>query len=225
MGVKKLTVECLPAYPYGMDLPMNASSNTLVRFDWKQNQDSMVNSASLDRVFEHVKVNGPCLWPAAASSLSWVHDADLRAKVVQRFGYMAKLWKNKRKAEEEAEKKAAEAAEQEAEDGVIAESEAVQSAMTTSAKNARAMSVSVKINKGVYVDLPFDQKLQQRVRKRPNSEYEDKKYDSAFTLAAMSADEDEADPAPGEAKKYVSRAPDYRSELVSNWSVDLLMTY
>ncbi|KIM81159.1 hypothetical protein PILCRDRAFT_24856, partial [Piloderma croceum F 1598] len=43
---------------------------------------------------------------------------------------------------------------------------------------------------------------------------EDKKYDSAFTLAAMSADEDEADPAPGEAKKYVSRAPDYRSKLV-----------
>jgi len=220
MGVKKLTAECLPAYPYVMDLPMNVSSNTLVRFDWKQNQDSMINSASLDRIFEHVKVNRPRLWPVAASALSQVHDADLRAKVVQRFAYMAKLWKNKRKVEDKAEKKAAEAAEQEAEDGVIAESEAVQSAMTTSAKNACATSVSVKINKGVRVNLPFDQKLQQRVRKCPNSEYEDKKYNSAFTLAAMSAD-----PAPGEAKKYVSRAPNYRSELVSNWSVNLLMTY
>ena len=37
----------------------------------------------------------------------------------------------------------------------------------------------------------------------------DLKYDAAFTLAAMSADEDEADPEPGEAKRYVSRAPDY----------------
>jgi hypothetical protein len=147
MGVKKLNAECLPGYPYGMDLPKNASGNTLVRFDWKQNQDNAINSASLDRVFEHVKINGPHLWPAAASALSQIHDADLRAKVVQRFGYMAKLWKNKRKAEEEAEKKAAEAAEQEAEDGIIAESEAVQSAMTTSAKNARAASVSVKLTK------------------------------------------------------------------------------
>lgn len=54
------------------------------------------------------------------------------------------------------------------------------------------------------------------MRKRANSEYKDSKYDSAFTLAAMSADEDEADPEPGEAKRYVSRAPDYRSELVSD---------
>jgi hypothetical protein len=69
---------------------------------------------------------------------------------------------------------------------------------------------------GFHNNSPFRQKLQQRVRKRPNSEYKDSKYDSAFTLAAMSADEDEADPEPGEAKRYVSRAPDYRSELVSN---------
>jgi len=54
------------------------------------------------------------------------------------------------------------------------------------------------------------------VRKRANSEYKDSKYDAAFTLAAMSADEDEADPEPGEAKRYVSHAPDYRSELVSD---------
>jgi len=53
----------------------------------------------------------------------------------------------------------------------------------------------------------------------------DKKYDSVFTLTAMSAADNEADPAPGEAKKYVSHAPDYRSELVSNWLVNLLMIY
>ena len=37
----------------------------------------------------------------------------------------------------------------------------------------------------------------------------DLKYDAAFTLVAMSADEDEADPEPEEAKRYVFRAPDY----------------
>jgi hypothetical protein len=68
---------------------------------------------------------------------------------------------------------------------------------------------------GFYNDSLFQQKLQQQVRKCANSEYKDSKYNSAFTLAAMSADEDEADPEPGEAKRYVSRAPDYRSELVS----------
>jgi hypothetical protein len=135
---------------------------------------------------------------------------------------MAKLWKNKCKAEEEAEKKAAG---QEVEDGIIAESEAVQSVMIISAKNAHTASVNVKINEGVCGDLPFDQKLQQWVHKCPNSEYMDKKYDSAFTLTAMSTNEDEIDPAPGEAKKYVSQAPDYMSELVSNQSVDSLMTY
>jgi len=69
---------------------------------------------------------------------------------------------------------------------------------------------------GFHNDSLFRQKLQQRVRKRANSEYKDSKYDAAFTLAAMSADEDEADPEPGEAKRYVSHAPDYRSELVSD---------
>jgi hypothetical protein len=54
------------------------------------------------------------------------------------------------------------------------------------------------------------------VRKHANSEYKELKYDSAFTLVAMFADEDEADPEPGEAKRYVSRAPNYRSEFVSD---------
>lgn len=62
---------------------------------------------------------------------------------------------------------------------------------------------------------PFQQKLEQRLRKRANSAFKDPKYDAAFTLAAMSADEDEVDPLPGSTKKYISRAPDYRSELVS----------
>jgi hypothetical protein len=132
---------------------------------------------------------------------------------------------DKCKADEEAEKKAAEATEQQAKDGIVVESEAVQSAMATSAKKAHTTSVSIKINKGVCVDLAFDQKLQQQVRKLPNSKYKGKKYDSVSTLAAMSADEDEADPAPGEAKKFVSCAPDYRSKLVSNLLANLMMTY
>lgn len=33
----------------------------------------------------------------------------------------------------------------------------------------------------------------------------------------MSADEDEADPEPGKPKRFVSRAPDYRSEEVSEY--------
>ena len=68
---------------------------------------------------------------------------------------------------------------------------------------------------GFYNNSLFQQKLQQQVRKRANSEYKNLKHDSAFTLVAMSADEDEANPKPGEAKRYVAHAPNYRSEFVS----------
>jgi hypothetical protein len=54
------------------------------------------------------------------------------------------------------------------------------------------------------------------VHKCANSEYKDSKYNAAFTLVAMSADEDEADPELEEAKRHVSHAPDYRCKLVSD---------
>ena len=147
MGVKKLGVDNLPGFPFGMDtvsFPKDTTGNPLVRFDWKKGPDHSVNSTGLDRIYEHVKNNGPGLWPAAASALSNIHIGDLRAKVIQRYTYMSTQWKKKQKLEKEAEKRAEEAAELAAADGIVAESEAIESAMTTSGKNARVGAVSVK---------------------------------------------------------------------------------
>lgn len=57
--------------------------------------------------------------------------------------------------------------------------------------------------------------MEQRERKRVGSAYTDGKYDSAFTLNAMSDDEDECDPDDDKAKQFISYAPDYRSVEVS----------
>ena len=92
---------------------------------------------------KHVKNNGPSLWPAAASALSNIHTRDLRVKVVQCYTYMLTQWKKKRKLEKEAEKRAEEAVELAAADGIVAESEAIESAMMTSGKNACVGTVSV----------------------------------------------------------------------------------
>ena len=58
--------------------------------------------------------------------------------------------------------------------------------------------------------------MEQRERKREGSAYTDGKYDSAFTLTAMSDDEDDPDPEQGKAKRFISHAPDYRSNEVSS---------
>jgi hypothetical protein len=149
MGVKKLGVDNLPGFPFGIDtasesFPKDTTGNPLVRFDWKKGPDHLVNSTGLDRVYEHVKNNGPGLWPAAASALSNIHIGDLRVKVVQHYTYMSTQWKKKRKLEKEAEKRAEDAAELAAADGIVAESEAIESAMTTSGKSAHVGAVSVK---------------------------------------------------------------------------------
>jgi hypothetical protein len=102
MGVKKLGVDNLPGFLFGVDtaaFPKDMTGNPLVRFNWKQGPDHLVNSTGLDGIYEHVKNNGPSLWPAAASALSNIHTRDLREKVVQRYTYMLTQWKKKQKLE------------------------------------------------------------------------------------------------------------------------------
>lgn len=148
MGVKKLGVEYLPGFPFGMDassFPKDATGNPLVRFDWKHGPDHSINSSTLDRIYDHVKSNGPSLMPAAASALSTIHAGDLKAKVVQRYTYMSTQWKKKQKLDEEAERKAEEAAEQAAADGIIEAIEADARRLSTSVKNSRGGAVRIKV--------------------------------------------------------------------------------
>lgn len=122
--------------------PKDASGNALIRVDWKQHADHAINAPALERVFAHVKQNGATLWPLAASALAEILDIDLKAKVVQRFQYMASSYKRKAKDDAEAERKAAEADEIAAADGIADESETLESRMSRSTKNSRAQAVS-----------------------------------------------------------------------------------
>ncbi|KAL0564407.1 hypothetical protein V5O48_017638 [Marasmius crinis-equi] len=64
--------------------------------------------------------------------------------------------------------------------------------------------------------------MKQRQRKRPGSAYEDKKYDGAFTIAnAMSDYEDDPQVVPGQPKRYIAHAPDWRSEALARLYADI----
>ena len=149
MGVKKLGIDNLPGFLFGIDtasksFPKDTIGNPLVWFDWKKGPDHLVNSTGLDCVYEHVKNNRPGLWPAAASALSNIHIGDLRVKVIQCYMYMLTKWIKKQKLEKQAEKRAEDAVELAAADGIVVESEAIESAMMTSGKNTHVGAVSVK---------------------------------------------------------------------------------
>ena len=62
-----------------------------------------------------------------------------------------------------------------------------------------------------------------RLHKIKGTEYDVPKYATAFTLPAMSDDEDDPNHKEGSEKKYISRAPDYRSVEVSTHFDDNLL--
>ena len=47
------------------------------------------------------------------------------------------------------------------------------------------------------------------ILKKAATQYTSAKYAMAFTIAAMSDDDDDPDPVEGEPKRYASHAPDY----------------
>ena len=65
------------------------------------------------------------------------------------------------------------------------------------------------------------QKKEARERKRPLSKYTDSKYNAAFTINAMSDDDDDPELIAGEAKRYLSIRPSYRSDQVSHLLLNL----
>jgi hypothetical protein len=60
------------------------------------------------------------------------------------------------------------------------------------------------------------QKKEAHERKWPLSQYTDSKYDTAFTINAMSDDDDDPELIAGEAKRYLLIRPSYRSDQVSH---------
>ncbi|KAF7979472.1 hypothetical protein HWV62_42295 [Athelia sp. TMB] len=209
LGVKKLVPKDLPSYPAGFDRqndawPSDETGAKLTRFDCKQKFEHATNQEAYREIMQHVKHNGPTLFPAAAEGLREILEGDLADRVEQRVKYMLKgaaaaareAGTNHVRAR--AQTVNGEDGQDEDEDGEKEEEEqSGKGALKRSQKNARVAS-----------------KLEQRERKREGSAYTDEKYNSAFTLTAMSDNDDDPAPEDGRAKRYISHAPDFRSAMV-----------
>ena len=106
LGIRSLVPRKLPSYPYQISResaawPVDASTqNKLTRFDWKQTIDHTTNQVAFKEVLEHIKSNGPTLFPAAAESLSRILDGDLTERVRTRVKYLIKEAKKSQTARE-----------------------------------------------------------------------------------------------------------------------------
>lgn len=221
LGVKNLVPKELPSYPAGFDRtsaawPEDDTGAKLTRLDCKQKIEHERNQVAYQEILQHVKHNGSALCPAAAQGLREILEGDLASRVEQRMKYILKTAAAAaRDAQTSVRAQTADrdGDDDEAEQG-DGEGEQRENALKRSKKNARVQSVS-KLTARRHKSLNHLQKLEQRERKRVGSAYTDAKYNSAFTLTAMSDDDDDPEPEDGRAKRYISHAPDYRSNEVS----------
>lgn len=146
LSITKLEAKHLPSFPYQIDRvsdawPRDATGVPLTRFDWKQNHDHQTNQSGITDVFNHVKYNGPTLFPGSAGALCKIFDDHLKEKIVDRFKYMAKQFCGLQKKGDA--RRDAETEERETENG--SETEPVEGGDSSrSKKNARVKGVRLK---------------------------------------------------------------------------------
>ncbi|TFK48360.1 hypothetical protein OE88DRAFT_1810278 [Heliocybe sulcata] len=195
MGTDSVKPRDLPLYPFGIDptnesWPKSERGTPLTRFNWDKSADSGINKVGIEAIFNLAKSNGADHCPAAKSGLEKIQDVHLRGRIVTKFKYYAREWKKSKKPLQEA-----------AEDDNDEEFE-------------DADSTSKPLQDRAHKNTRATSKLAARERKRGRSEYTDPKYNSAFTINAMSDDEDDPERIPSDPIQYISRIPSYRSELV-----------
>ncbi|KAG1751406.1 uncharacterized protein EDB91DRAFT_1243673 [Suillus paluster] len=188
LGTDSLAGASLPAFPFGIGeerWPKNpVDQKPYMRLNWDAAYNKWLNAGALDRIFDLLHVTGAKQCPAADEDLENICDNDLKERIKDKFVSMAREFKSKRKAQADLQVRI-----QELEDRRAAAEENLDEEF---ADESTA-------------------KLKVRVRKRAKSGFADPKYDAAFIVNAMSDDE-EMQTRDGEAKKYISRAPDWRSD-------------
>ncbi|EGO20916.1 hypothetical protein SERLADRAFT_410481 [Serpula lacrymans var. lacrymans S7.9] len=192
MGISNVQPKNLPAFPFGISKdhqkwPKDPSTQKPYhRYNWTLTADDPTNAESLQEIQAWVMDNAPTEIPEAAPMIQTVLPKDLRQKIRKKYQYLSRKYCKRHD-------KGADVVEEGLED----EGD-VRKALSKAVRDSRAES-----------------KLEQHIRKRPLSWYEDSKYDVAFIINAMSDDEDDPDwrPTSAEIKNYISHAPDYRSPL------------
>jgi hypothetical protein len=148
LGVRILVPKDLPPYPSGFDRqneawPKDVTGEKLTRLDCKQRFEDANNQFAFREILQHVKSNGPTLYPAAAEALREILEGDLAARVEKRVRNMLKGMAASRKLKARAEPVDGE--EDDGEDdneGSEAEAGGHRAQMKRSQKNARVQSVS-----------------------------------------------------------------------------------
>ncbi|KAG0694398.1 hypothetical protein DFH29DRAFT_1034493 [Suillus ampliporus] len=188
LGTDSLAGASLPAFPFGIGeerWPKNpVDQKPYMRLNWDAAYNKWLNAEALDRIFDSLRATGAKRCPAADEDLENICDNDLKERITDKFVSMAREFKSKRKAQADLQARI-----QELEDRRAAAEENLDEEF---ADESTA-------------------KLKVRVQKRAKSGFADLKYDAAFIVNAMSDDE-EMQTRDREAKKYISRAPDWRSD-------------
>ncbi|KAH9949318.1 hypothetical protein B0H21DRAFT_707214 [Amylocystis lapponica] len=206
MGVSKITPKSLPAYPSAdSDAPPPQDPSTgqpLLRLDWSAGASHVNNVKGLERVLTFIRAHGARHHPIATQGLTDINDDHLKERIKNKYEYMARQWRMLQKG-------AVVAAEEEEEDIFGEEAPAGSNdAPAPAGSSSKAIGLA-----RAHQNSRATSKLEGRKRKRVGSEYVDPRFDAAFTLNAMSADEDDPNQVSGEAKRWCSRAPDFRSDV------------
>ncbi|KAL7283632.1 hypothetical protein ACG7TL_003068 [Trametes sanguinea] len=225
MGVQSLVPEKLPPHPTfptgeaPESVPIDsATGKPFLRFRWDKDAKFAVNATALQDVISGIQTLGPTLCPAAGLFLPVVLPAHLKDRVLKKFKYLHNEWCREHEVAEDEDEVvpprggngggddlfAEDGMEEEGDrDGVMAADETSGRRKAVKTRNRRATQ-----NSRVAAKLAI------RLRKRKaHPLYNDPKYDSAFIANAMSEEEDDPTVQAGEGKRYISRAPDYRSEV------------
>ncbi|CAL1697094.1 unnamed protein product [Somion occarium] len=231
MGTK-LDKKSLPPYPSNPDetseaWPKDAATNKpYMCFNWAEARDAPVNRKNIDVDLATVQTQGVTFDPLVATDLANITDHDLRTRINGKFDRMRGKFNRcpdaqtrqsrKRRAHEVAgvasTEEGAPSTNPEVGAGDGDEHGNSEPGNTTNIEQAEPGTWNEAIRRAAR-NSRVQFILDQRLRKRPFAgQYTDPKYDAAFTLTAMSENEDDPTPEPGCPKQYVLRAPDWRSE-------------
>lgn len=214
MGIANLHPKLLPPYPSNTDeqeWPRDTGSNReLLHFRWDQDWKQDDNWAGILKVCKHIKAHGGERVPAAATYVHDISEKDLEDRVTIKFKDMVKA---KKDAEKGTAAPVIEGQNTEAALNVIVVPAVPKGKLQSRAKGVRFFKLLD------YMDLIYRQKCEMRLRKRGNlpvgSNARNAKYDALFFPGLMSDDEDEYDVDGKRTGKYLTRAPEYRSQEVS----------
>ncbi|KAI0631155.1 hypothetical protein C8Q77DRAFT_1131666 [Trametes polyzona] len=219
MNISALDAKNLPPYPTrDEEWPEHPQvrGERVLRFDWDQTEDDERNATALETARKWIRVNGVVELPSAALALREIFDSDLLRRMVKKFLYMRGEFRKLQRVRRGGTGRAATAALPEngwgEDDGFGGEGREGREG-TSGGDEVGANGAADTVDAKAIFRSRAESKLAQRIRKRPGTQWENSKYDAAFTINAMSDDEDDPALVVGEAQRYCSRRPWYRSNI------------